>query len=233
MKFSSLKDLPAFLREMIRIKILHRDMHKTYSQWQFDYVSKEYDESDFYEEVRADYPAILKELKKEPFDSLLDCGCGTGAILSLLSSRYPDRTFTGIDLSWGMLEAAKGRNLPNVTFIQGDCEDIPFPSESFDVILCNHSYHHYPHPQRFFNSAFRALKPGGRLIIRDNTGGLFYLAYQNIFCIPRNNFRFHHGDVRFYSARQTARFCRRAGFLVESMKQRKDHKLHGVARKEG
>ena len=39
--------------------------------------------------VNEDYPLIIHELRREPFSSLLDCGCGTGGFLSVLSRNTP------------------------------------------------------------------------------------------------------------------------------------------------
>ena len=226
-----MKKLPGVLRAVVLLKFVHRDDHKEYSRWQFDCAAAEYDDTEAYEMVKADYPEILEELKKEPFGSLLDCGCGTGAVLALLEKEYPDKTFTGIDLSEGMLEIAKNRNLKKTDFLCGDCEELPFPDESFDVVLCSHSFHHYPNPQRFFHSVFRVLRPGGRLILRDNTGDFSWRMKQNYVTIPLNNWKYREGDVRFYSIRQVSRLCKKAGLNVETMEERAGHKLHGTARK--
>ena len=42
---------------------------------------------------RKDYPDILEELEKEPFQDLLDAGCGPAPMISLLSEKYPDRHY--------------------------------------------------------------------------------------------------------------------------------------------
>ena len=34
--------------------------------------------------------------------------------------------------------------LKNTKFIVGDCENLPFEDESYDVIICTNSFHHYP-----------------------------------------------------------------------------------------
>ena len=66
-----------------------------------------------------DYPDILEELEKEPFRDLLDAGCGPAPMISLLSKKYPDRHYTGLDLTPAMIEQAKKKNISNATFVVG------------------------------------------------------------------------------------------------------------------
>ena len=122
-----------------------------------------------YEMCKKDYPDILEELKKEPFRDLLDAGCGPAPMISLLAEKYPDRHYTGLDLTPAMIEQAKKKNISNATFVVGDCENFPFENDSFDAIICSMSFHHYPDPQAFFDSVKRCLRPNGRLILRDVT----------------------------------------------------------------
>ena len=127
----------------------------------------ETDYAGIYEMCREDYPYIEKELLEEDFKDLLDCGCGTGAMISLLYEKMPDKNYTGIDITPKMIETAKAKNLERVNWIVGDCENLPFMGNSFDVVICTNSFHHYPNPQKFFDSVFRVLKSGGRLILQD------------------------------------------------------------------
>src|SRR5262249_58080206 len=75
-----------------------------------------------------------------------------------------------IDLSDGMLrqcstrcEATGGR----LHLVQGDSERLPFCNDTFDVVTCTHSFHHYPHQERVVAEMYRVLRPGGRLLILD------------------------------------------------------------------
>ena len=122
-----------------------------------------------YEMCKKDYPDILEELEKEPFRDLLDAGCGPAPMISLLAEKYPERHYTGLDLTPAMIEQAKKKNISNATFVVGDCENFPFENDSFDAIICSMSFHHYPDPQAFFDSVKRCLRPNGRLILRDVT----------------------------------------------------------------
>ena len=112
-----------------------------------------------YEMCKKDYPDILEELEKEPFRNLLDAGCGPAPMISLLVEKYPDRHYTGLDLTPAMIEQAKKKNISNATFVVGDCEKFPFENDSFDAIICSMSFHHYPNPQAFFDSVKRCLRP--------------------------------------------------------------------------
>ena len=101
---------------------------------------------------KDDYPPILAELEKEPFCDVLDCGCGTGPMIELLHEKYPDKHYTGLDLTPEMIHVAQAKNLSNTEFLVGDSENLPFETDSFDAVICANSFHHYPNPQDFFNS---------------------------------------------------------------------------------
>ena len=81
-----------------------------------------------YEMCKKDYPDILEELEKESFRDLLDVGCGPAPMISLLSEKYPNLHYTGLDLTPAMIEQAKKKNIPNATFVVGDCENFLYSS---------------------------------------------------------------------------------------------------------
>ena len=184
-----------------------------------------------YNMCKKDYPDVLAELEKEPFTDLLDCGCGTAPMLTLLQKRYPDRRYTGIDLTPEMIEAAKAKKMPGVELIVGDCENLPFPDTSFDAVICCQSFHHYPNVQAFFNSVSRVLRPGGRLILRDMTAKTAAARwFFNHIELPLVNLA-GHGDVHVYGVEEVRELCRRAGLVLESGEKRGFFRLHCVARK--
>ena len=184
-----------------------------------------------YEMCKEDYPHILEELRSEPFETLLDAGCGTAPMISLLVEEYPDRRYTGLDLTPAMIEVAQAKNIPNATFVVGDCENLPFDENSFDVIINSQSYHHYPNPQNFWNSVFKVLKPGGKIVLRDNTASGAVLFVFNKILLPMANKLKHVGDVAAYSVEENTRMAQAAGLVVEKCEQQPGHRLHMVARK--
>ena len=184
-----------------------------------------------YEMCKKDYPDILAELEKEPFADLLDAGCGPAPMISLLAQKYPERHYTGLDLTPAMIEQARKKNLPNAVFVVGDCENFPFEDNAFDAIICSMSFHHYPAPQAFFNSVKRCLRPGGRLILRDVTSDSRLLCWiMNTFEMPLAHL-VGHGDVRVPTRGTVTACCQKAGLTVERFEIRKGMRMHCVVRK--
>ena len=191
----------------------------------------ETDKGGVYKMCRKDYPDVLAELEKEPFDDLLDCGCGTAPMISLLYEKYPQKHYTGIDLTPKMIEAARAKNMEGVTFIVGDCENLPFEENSFDAVICCQSFHHYPNVQDFFNSVYRVLKPNGRLILRDMTMSSAPVRW---FCNHIEMPLAHligKGDVGVYGRKDVEDFCKKAGLHMEMFEKRGFCRMHCVARK--
>lgn len=208
--------------------------YKKLSLQEFDRAATKFDDNDpsIYNMCRKDYPDVLAEVVKEPFSDLLDAGCGTGAMLSLFQNDCPDRNYTGVDLSEKMIEVARAKQMERIHFVAGDCEDLPFPENSFDVVTCSMSFHHYPDPEQFFISLRRVLRPGGRLVLRDMASGSSLVMWLiNHIEIPLVNKILHKGDVRVYSRDDIQRLCDVSGLKLERYEVRKGFRLHCVVRK--
>ena len=145
-----------------------------------------------------------------------------------VAERYPDRHYTGLDLTPAMIEQARKKNIPNAEFVVGDCENFPFDENAFDVIICSNSFHHYPNPQAFFDSVKRCLRPNGRLILRDVTSDNKVLVWlMNTLEMPLANIC-GHGDVQVSTRDVVIKCCKKAGLKVEI---RKGMRMHCVVRK--
>jgi demethylmenaquinone methyltransferase/2-methoxy-6-polyprenyl-1,4-benzoquinol methylase/phosphoethanolamine N-methyltransferase len=114
----------------------------------------------------------------QPGEQVLDVGCGTGA----LALEVPHRVGTigrvvGIDPSSEQIARARAkaarRNGPQVPieFQIGVIEELPFPDQTFDVVLSALMMHHLPASlkRRGLAEIVRVLKPGGRVVIADFT----------------------------------------------------------------
>lgn len=101
------------------------------------------------------------------FERSLEIGAGTGYFtLNLLQAGVVEAA-TCTDISPGMLAqlADNARRLGlNVATLQADAESLPFPDESFDIVLGHAVLHHVPDLRRAFAEFARVLRPGGRIV---------------------------------------------------------------------
>ncbi|WP_293673207.1 class I SAM-dependent methyltransferase [uncultured Parolsenella sp.] len=206
--------------------------YKQLSIREFTEAARAYDSdhAGIYEMCRDDYPQMLAELEKEPFDAVLDVGCGTGAVLALLHEKYPDGRYVGLDLTPEMIEVARTKVAPGMEFVVGDAENLPFDEASFDAVLCSNSFHHYPNPAAFLAGALRVLRPGGRLILRDYTSSDPVVWLMNHVELPLARL-VGHGDVRVLRQREFVELAQAAGFEVLAMEAQKGFRAHLVARR--
>ena len=115
---------------------------------------------------------IFDYLKDRKYKKLLDVGCGTGLLINMLSKEN-NGEFVGLDLSPKMLKEAKKKKIKNATFIEGRSDELPFENNTFDIVTCSQSFHHYPKTDKPLQEAFRVLKPGGLYVISDTGVGPF------------------------------------------------------------
>ncbi len=113
---------------------------------------------------------VVSLLQLKPNSNFLDIGCGTGWALNLAAQSVDNSGgFYGVDLSLKMIEKAKQnyRGKENFHFVQADAGSIPLDGNFFDVIICTHSFHHYPRPANVMSEINRMLKRGGKVYILD------------------------------------------------------------------
>jgi ubiquinone/menaquinone biosynthesis C-methylase UbiE len=116
---------------------------------------------------RHDYKYAFSIIKKIKPENLIDIGCGPGAFLSEVSRLFPDVQLNALDLSEEMIEETRNRLSGKVIATVGDSENMPLEDEQYQVVTCNMSIHHYPHPQKAVNEMYRILKNGGYLLLND------------------------------------------------------------------
>jgi 2-polyprenyl-3-methyl-5-hydroxy-6-metoxy-1,4-benzoquinol methylase len=82
-------------------------------------------------------------------DSILDVGCGEGTLTSIWARHLPEARIVGLDLADAKLEREwRLRARPNLQFVVGAAEALPFGHDEFDVVAAIETLEHVAQPDR-------------------------------------------------------------------------------------
>jgi SAM-dependent methyltransferase len=124
-------------------------------------------ESKFVPALFADWaPHVVDMADVAPGQSVLDVACGTGIVARAAADRVGSGgRVVGVDLNPAMLEVARTVR-PDIEWRQGDAEDLPFETGSFDVALCQSALFFFPDPGRAVREMARVVGPAGTVAIQ-------------------------------------------------------------------
>jgi ubiquinone/menaquinone biosynthesis C-methylase UbiE len=152
---------------------------------------------------------------------VLDIGCGTGAVSRFLT-RYPGVSeVVGVDPSPVFLARATqlARDYRNISFEKGDARSLPFPDESFDVVVAHTVLCHVPEPTRVLAEAFRVMRPSGWLAVFDGDYPTTTVAIGDVDPLQTCVDEMIHGWVHnLWVVRRLPAIVRSAGFEVTSFR---------------
>ena len=176
----------------IDVQLLKREIKKTYAS-----LSEEPDRDFIFPTGRAwaedlRYPAELAGVpdaavesfagvanpwelgRLAPGERVLDLGSGAGTDSLIAAQMVGEQgRVMGIDMTPQMLakarDAAAEMGASNVEFVESEAEKLPFPDESFDVVISNGVIDLIPDKDAVFAELFRVLAAGGRIQIADVT----------------------------------------------------------------
>ena len=142
--------------------------------------------ANYYDRARPHYPsAALAILSVQPDDLVADVGAGTGIFSRQLAQSLPAARVVGVEPGADMRRAAEAASheLPNLSFVAGAAEALPFPDGSLALVTAATAAHWFDRPL-FYAQAFRCLRDGGRLAIVQNVrrwwDSAFLAAYEEL-----------------------------------------------------
>jgi demethylmenaquinone methyltransferase/2-methoxy-6-polyprenyl-1,4-benzoquinol methylase len=106
--------------------------------------------------------ATVRAVAPKPGERILDIAAGTGT--SSVALAKSGATVTALDFSPGMVGEGRRRH-PELDFVQGDAEKLPFADAEFDAVTISFGLRNVQHPEIALSEMHRVLKPGGRVVI--------------------------------------------------------------------
>lgn len=198
------------------------------NQTYFDRWAESYDKGRISEWFQYTQQLTVGLMDLSPHSKVLDVGCGTGFAVLMLGSMLTSGKACGVDISEEMISQAKAKVSQElgdrVEFQQACSDNIPYPSEEFDFIMCTNSFHHYPDPLLALAEMRRLLKPGGQLIILDNAvdRSIYTWLWDRVLRLIET------GHVRYYRSWEIGDMLRQAGYEPVELKHLKNEFMkHG------
>ncbi|EKU71323.1 class I SAM-dependent methyltransferase [Selenomonas sp. F0473] len=132
--------------------------------------------------MRRIHMHLLEHLPWDGKGTLLDVGCGSGALSIAAAKKFPTAKVRGIDYwsamwNYSQEQCARNAEIEGVgarcTFTPGDAAKLDFPSKSFDAVVSNFVYHEVRTQKDKFmlvEETLRTLKKGGCFALQDTFG---------------------------------------------------------------
>lgn len=116
--------------------------------------------------IRASLQYLFDRAELKKSDRICDIGCRYGSLIYNLWLRGFENV-CGLDVNTDALDSGRAA-YPSLAsaLVHFDGEHLPFPSQSFDVILMFDVIEHIPNPVAFLRKVRRMLKPDGRLVFQ-------------------------------------------------------------------
>ena len=135
--------------------------------------------------------------------TILEIGCGDGAILERLSEIGFGARFTGLEISPSALARVQQKNIPNLEVQLFDGYEFPFFEKRFDLAILSHVLEHVEHPRKLIQEASRVAH---NVFIEVPLEDTWRLSEDFVFdCV---------GHINFYSRKTIRRLVQSCGMQV-------------------
>jgi demethylmenaquinone methyltransferase/2-methoxy-6-polyprenyl-1,4-benzoquinol methylase len=110
---------------------------------------------------------VIQQAGLNPFARLLDIGAGTGDLAREALKQHNKASITAADFTLEMMQV--GRKNDKLAWSVADALNLPFAEKVFDAVVSGFLMRNVSDIQQTLKEQYRALKPGGRIVVLDTT----------------------------------------------------------------
>ena len=109
---------------------------------------------------------VVEAVRLRPGERVLDAACDTGVVTKLAGEQVAPGAVAGLAPNPAMLADARATTPSDksIDWHEAPAEDLPFPDESFDAVLCGMGLQFFSDKEAGLREFHRVLVPGGRLV---------------------------------------------------------------------
>ncbi len=112
---------------------------------------------------------MVNNLDPQPYFAVLDVAAGTGHLSRAIAPHV--KQVVALDATPEMLlegrHQAEQDGIGNIVFEQGLAEDLPYPTDAFDMVMSRFAIHHFEDPNLPMEEMVRVCRPGGKVAVID------------------------------------------------------------------
>jgi len=109
---------------------------------------------------------LIENISSENLKNAIDIGCGTGEQTKILSEKFSDAQFLGIDSSAEMLQQSLDFKHGNISFKQKTIEELYDSSENWDLIFSNAALQWSDNHEKLFPKLLSLLNENGQFAVQ-------------------------------------------------------------------
>ncbi len=123
-------------------------------------------------EIYHERRRLAELVSPRPGSVVADVGAGSGFMVELFSEQVgPRGKVYAVDINPKLLDLISQRarkdGRSNIETLLATDDDTRLPANSVDLAFVCDTYHHFEHPERNLRSLYRALRPGGEIVVVD------------------------------------------------------------------